>query len=136
MGLVVEGLGFSDRAFRLEELDVGGCQNYGPFLGTLNIRCRITVGIQKGIIILTTIHVKMPGLFWYSRVSQRDKALSQRVHVGIWYILMAQRGSHIPTLRAKYIATWTLWVYYEIRLARVNLFRGGGFWLVGASLRF
>ena len=28
---------------------------------------------------------------------------SQRVHVGIWYILSAQRGSHIPTLRPKYI---------------------------------
>ena len=27
----------------------------------------------------------------------------QRVHVGIWYILRAQRGSHIPTLRPKYI---------------------------------
>ena len=25
-----------------------GCgQNYGPLLGTLNIRCRITIGIQK-----------------------------------------------------------------------------------------
>ena len=21
------------------DVDVGGCQNYGPFLGTLNIRC-------------------------------------------------------------------------------------------------
>ena len=31
------------------------------------------------------------------------KPLSQRVHVGIWYILRAQRGSHIPTLRPKYI---------------------------------
>ena len=29
--------------------------------------------------------------------------MSQRVHVGIWYILRAQRGSHIPTLRPKYI---------------------------------
>ena len=31
--------------------------------------------------------------------------LSQRVHVGIWYILMAQskRGSQLPTLRPKYI---------------------------------
>ena len=29
--------------------------------------------------------------------------LTQRVHVGIWYILRAQRGSHIPTVRAKYI---------------------------------
>ena len=28
---------------------------------------------------------------------------SQRVQVGIWYILRAQRGSHIPTLRPKYL---------------------------------
>ena len=28
---------------------------------------------------------------------------TQRVHIGIWYILRAQRGSHIPTLRPKYI---------------------------------
>ena len=28
---------------------------------------------------------------------------TQRVHVGIWYILRAQKGSHIPTLRPKYI---------------------------------
>ena len=28
---------------------------------------------------------------------------AQRVHVGIWYILRAQRGSHIPTLRPKYV---------------------------------
>ena len=34
-------------------------------------------------------------------VSQRG--LAQRVHVGIWYILRAQRGSHIPTLRPNYI---------------------------------
>ena len=32
---------------------MGGCQNSGPFLGTLNIRCRIIIGIQKGTIILT-----------------------------------------------------------------------------------
>ena len=25
---------------------MGGCQNYGPFLGTLNIRCRIIIGIR------------------------------------------------------------------------------------------
>ena len=29
--------------------------------------------------------------------------IPQRVHVGTWYILRAQRGSHIPTLRAKQI---------------------------------
>ena len=32
---------------------MGGCQNYGPFLGALNIRCRIIIGTQKGTIILT-----------------------------------------------------------------------------------
>ena len=26
---------------------MAGCQNYGPFWGTLNIRCRIIIGIQK-----------------------------------------------------------------------------------------
>ena len=36
---------------------MGGCQNYGPFLGTLNIRGRIVIGIQKGTIILTTNHI-------------------------------------------------------------------------------
>ena len=36
---------------------MGGCQNYGPFLGALNIRCRIIIGIQKGTIILTTTHM-------------------------------------------------------------------------------
>ena len=29
-------------------IHMGGCPNYGPFLGTLNIRCRITIGIQTG----------------------------------------------------------------------------------------
>ena len=33
---------------------MGGSQKYGPFLGPLNIRCRIMIGIQKGTIILTT----------------------------------------------------------------------------------
>ena len=28
--------------------------------------------------------------------------VSQKVHVGTWCILRAQRGSHIPTLRPKY----------------------------------
>ena len=31
-----------------ETLHVGGCQNYGPVLGTLIIRCRIINGIKKG----------------------------------------------------------------------------------------
>ena len=36
---------------------VGGCQNYGPVLGTPTIRCRIIIGTQEGTIILTTTHV-------------------------------------------------------------------------------
>ena len=36
---------------------MGGCQNRGPFLGTLNIRCRIIIGTQEGTIILTTTHI-------------------------------------------------------------------------------
>ena len=36
---------------------MGGCQNYGDFLGTLNIRGRIIIGTQKGTIILTTTHI-------------------------------------------------------------------------------
>ena len=37
---------------------MGGCQNYGLFLGTLNNRCRIIIGTQKGTLILTTTHMK------------------------------------------------------------------------------
>ena len=33
-----------------------------PFLGTLNIRCRIIIGIQKGTIILTTTHIPSMGV--------------------------------------------------------------------------
>ena len=36
--------------------------------------------------------------FWVVETSK-----TQRVHVGIWYTLKAQRGSHIPTLRPKYL---------------------------------
>ena len=36
---------------------MGGGQNYDPFWGTLNIRCRSIIGIQKGTIILTTTHI-------------------------------------------------------------------------------
>ena len=39
-------------------MHMGGCQNHGPFLSTLNIRYRIIIGIQKGTIILTTTHIR------------------------------------------------------------------------------
>ena len=42
----------SDGPASLQQM--GGCQNYGPFLGTLNIRYRIIIRTQKGTLILTT----------------------------------------------------------------------------------
>ena len=36
---------------------MGGYQKYGPFLGTLNIRCRTRIETQKGTIILTSTHI-------------------------------------------------------------------------------
>ena len=38
-------------------IQMGGCHNYGPFLGTLNITCRIIIGIQTGTVILTTTQI-------------------------------------------------------------------------------
>ena len=50
---------------------MGGCQNYGPFLGTLHIRCGIIIGIPKGTIILTTAHVGIiKRLRWHHSVFQ------------------------------------------------------------------
>ena len=49
--------GIETCAIRGRYIHMGGCQNSGPFLGSLNIRCRITIGIQKGTIILTTTHM-------------------------------------------------------------------------------
>ena len=50
---------------------MGGCQNSGPFLGTLNIRCRIIIGIQKGTIIVTTTHILVGiGIGWGQYPSQ------------------------------------------------------------------
>ena len=39
----------------------GGCQNHNPFWGTLNIRCRSIIRIQRGTIILTTTHMGLDG---------------------------------------------------------------------------
>ena len=41
---------------RIHHSHGGGCQNYGSFLGTLNIRCCIIIRVQKWTIVLTTTH--------------------------------------------------------------------------------
>ena len=43
--------------FWMINFHLGSCQNRGPFLGTLNSRCRIILGTQKGTIIVTTTHL-------------------------------------------------------------------------------
>ena len=57
LGLQVFGLGLWGGVALLGllcillSLHVGGCQNYGPFLGTLNITCRSIIRTQKGTLI-------------------------------------------------------------------------------------
>ena len=47
---------------------MGGCQNYGPFLGSLIIRCRIIIGTKKGTIILTTTYMVLTAPLLWLRV--------------------------------------------------------------------
>ena len=60
-----------------------GCQNYGPFLGTLYIRGRIIIGTQKGTIILTTTHVQLGvlGLWVFGSRLSGFKAWSSRLRI-------------------------------------------------------
>ena len=39
---------------------MGGCQKYGPILGTLHIRCCSIIEIQKGIIIFDNHPIVLP----------------------------------------------------------------------------
>ena len=39
---------YGDRTSCSSLIIYGSCQNYGPFLGALNNRCRIIIGTQKG----------------------------------------------------------------------------------------
>ena len=49
---------------------MGRCQNYGPFLGTLNIRCRLIIGAQIGTIVLTITHV-----YIYIHIAQKGQCI-------------------------------------------------------------
>ena len=48
---------------------MGRCQNYGRFLGTLNIRGRVIIGVQNG---LTTTHIGFIGHIEYISGLYRD----------------------------------------------------------------
>ena len=52
----------ADRKLKDFKSHLGSCQNYGPFLGTLNIRCRVIIRTQQGTIILTTTHLAIMSL--------------------------------------------------------------------------
>ena len=63
---------------------MGGCQNYGPFLGPLNIRGRIIIGTQKGTIILTTTHIYIYGGGFYKEMeSQMEKRIEHEMETTI-----------------------------------------------------
>ena len=52
-------------------VQLGGCQNYDPFWGTLDLRCRSIIGIKKGAIILTITQLK-----FQLKLSQERSSLS------------------------------------------------------------
>ena len=72
---------------------MGGCQNRGPCLGTLNIRCRSIIGTQKGTIILTTTQIlrmtmmasRLPVVF-YNRNSRAD--IGSKLTLGLSHLLV------------------------------------------------
>ena len=70
---------------------MGGCQNYGPLLVILNIRCRIIIGIQKGTTILTTTHTAHRG---YKNLYKELVALTRygSCAQGLEYCYLGGRG--------------------------------------------
>ena len=81
---------------------MGGCQNYGPFWGTLNIRCRIITGIRKGTIILTTTHMPQRHMSGLAALAQPvDKDVRACYEANVVERLQASNGSnpmHVPRL--------------------------------------
>ena len=61
---------------------MGGCQNYGPFLGTLNIRCRTIIRTQKVTLILTTTHIEFTGT--QGMTAKTAPEASQEKLAGAW----------------------------------------------------
>ena len=53
----MSNVGENGFSFELIYIYMMGCQNYGPFLGILNTRCRTIMGTQKLTKNLTTTHI-------------------------------------------------------------------------------
>ena len=85
---------------------MGGCQNYGPFLGTLNIWCGIIIGIQKGTIILTT--TRMLRNHQLLGVPQSQLLCLKDFRFVPLMVVILGFGSQIHSLRAIFLGLGTL----------------------------
>ena len=68
---------------------MGGCQTYGPFLGTVNMRGLLIIGLQTGTIILTTTHIMFLYIYapWLASVIGSNQLLMLQsivVSIEIW----------------------------------------------------
>ena len=98
-----------EAARRHQTSNMGDYQNHGPLLGSLNTRCRIILGTQKGTIILTTTHMS-PGSCSLTR-SAKGKARrranaqmaappSRNAERHLWKLLNNHRDSMLPSQNA------------------------------------
>ena len=71
---------------------MGGCQNYGPFLGPC-YDAAPSKGIQKGTIILTTTHMIFCGLSKDFRAKQRSVPTARSKPSGTWEFVCNIGGS-------------------------------------------
>ena len=80
------------RCDEIKKRYMGGCQNYGLFWGTLNIRGRIIIETQKGTIILITTHILLQkeALHDSYRVILIGRALGLVLGLGIWLSLRSE----------------------------------------------
>ena len=93
-------------------IHVGGCQNYRPLLGSLNIRCRIILRTQKGTIILTTSHVHMNMRYLHVRSSLCVLSIYPSIYLSIYLPIHL----HISLPHYIYIYIYTLCIFKSLRL--------------------
>ena len=107
---------------------MGGCQNYGHFLGTLNIRCRIIIGIHKGTTILTTTHIQSLGMLLGVYVGCLFVRSLGSLREGVFEVKSYYLRSYLNFLKLLYLL-----VSLELRLFRIRLLT---FFVVRPSIRF
>ena len=79
---------------------IGWLSNYGPFLGTLNIRFRIITSTQKGTLILTTTHLGLiPSSHQRASECQSTCMLEAPTSICFWARLATKTTLRIPSPR-------------------------------------